>query len=81
MKKSIKQQLLELGMKQEEIDNYCSDLYVLKNSISEKFVSEYEFKNIVITFRSELDGKLWYEIPFAYSEHYKERNLTFRERV
>ena len=73
MEKTIREQLLELGMKQEEIDNHCSDLYVLKNFISDKFVSEYEFKSIVTTFRSELDKKLWYEIPFAYTEYYKNR--------
>ena len=73
MNKTIKEQLLELGMKPEEIDSHCSDLYVLKNSISDKFVSEYEFKSIVTTFRSELDKKLWYEIPFAYTEYYKNR--------
>jgi len=73
MEKTIREQLLELGMKQGEIDNHCSDLYVLKNFISDKFVSEYEFKSIVTTFRSELDKKLWYEIPFAYTEYYKNR--------
>ena len=73
MEKTIKEQLLELGMKQEEIDNHCSDLYVLKNSISEKFVSEYKFKSIVKPFRSEIDGKIWYDMPFAYVEYYKNR--------
>ena len=73
MTKTIKQQLLELGMKQEELGNYCSDLHVLKNSISESFVSGYEFKQNVTTFRSQIDGKIWYDIPFAYTEHYKNR--------
>ena len=73
MNKTIKEQLLELGMKPEEIDSHCSDLYVLKNSISDKFVSSYEFKQNVKSFRSELDGKIWYEIPFAYTEYYKNR--------
>ena len=73
MAKTIKEQLLELGMKPEEIDSHCSDLYVLKNSISDKFVSGYEFKQNVKSFRSELDGKIWYEILFAYTEYYKNR--------
>jgi len=73
MTKTIKQQLLELGIKQEELGNYCSDLHVLKNSISESFVSGYEFKQNVTTFRSQIDGKIWYDIPFAYTEHYKNR--------
>jgi len=74
MTKTVKQQLLELGMKPEQIDSHCSDLYVLKNPISDKFVSEYQFKNIVTTFRSELNRiEAWYEIPFAYTEYYDER--------
>jgi len=73
MEKTIREQLLELGMKQEEIDNHCSDLYVLKNSISDKFVSEYEFKQNVKTFVDDIEHKLWYEIPFAYTEYYKNR--------
>jgi len=68
---TIKEELIQLGMKPEEIDNHCSDLYVKKNAISEKFVSEYEFKNIVKTFVDDIEHKLWYEIPFAYTEYYK----------
>lgn len=50
---TIKEQLLQLGMKPEEIDNHCSDLYVKKNAISEKFVSEYEFKQILAKLQSK----------------------------
>lgn len=71
-KMTIKEQLLKMGMKPEEIDNHNSDLYVFKNSISEKFVSEYEFKMNVTTFIDDIDHKVWYEIPFAYQEYYKE---------
>lgn len=72
--KTMYQQLLELGMKESEIGNWCSDLHVLKNNISTKFVNEYEFKQNVKTFRSEIDGLMWYEIPFAYSEYYNDRS-------
>jgi hypothetical protein len=65
-----KEKLLSMGMKEEEISNWCSDLYVKKNEISEKFVSEYEFKMNVKTFVSQIDKKIWYEIPFAYTEYY-----------
>lgn len=67
---TIKEDLINLGMEENEIDHHCSDLYVKKNSISDKFVSEYEFKNIVTTFRDDIDHILWYEIPFAYTEYY-----------
>ncbi len=68
--KTIRTQLLELGMKENELDNHCSDLYVLKNEISDKFVSEYEFKMNVKTFRDDIDHVLWYEIPFVYTEYH-----------
>ena len=74
MDQTMYQQLLALGMQESELDNHCSDLYVLKNAISTKFVNEYEFKMNVTTFRSELeDRQIWYEIPFAYVEYHKEK--------
>lgn len=69
---TIKQQLVNAGMKESEIDTYSSDLYVLVNEVSKEWLSTYEFKVNVTTFRSELDGKLWYDIPFGYIAEYKE---------
>lgn len=73
MELTIYQQLLELGMKKEELSSYCSDLYVKKNAISDEFVKNYEFKNSVRTFKSQIDGKVWYDIPLAYSEYFNKR--------
>lgn len=71
---TIKQQLLNLGMKENEIDNHESDLYVLKNAISENFISTYEFKQNVETFKDEIDKDIWYVIPFGYMpEHMAKR--------
>lgn len=71
---TIKQELLALGMKENELDTHESDLYALKNDISEKWLQGYEFKNNVTTFTSEIDNKVWYDIPFGYmSEHYVKR--------
>ncbi len=53
-------------MKQEDIDHHYSDLYLRKNAISDKLVSEYEHKQNVKTFKDNIDHVLWYEIPFAY---------------
>ena len=68
--KTTKQELIFLGMKKNQIDNHCSDLYVLKNEISTNFVNNYEYKGNVGTFRSEIDGLIWYDIPFAYINEY-----------
>lgn len=68
---TIKQELLSLGMKENEIDNHESDLYVLVNEISKEWLNTYEFKSNVTTFIDEIDHVLWYEIPFGYMpEHY-----------
>ncbi|GCD12624.1 hypothetical protein [Clostridium tagluense] len=71
MNKTMKEQLLELGMKEAELDNHCSDLYVLKNDISTGFLKNYEFKCNVKTFKSEIDGLIWYEFPFVYTEYHQ----------
>lgn len=49
-----------------ETDNHASDLYVPVNEATKKIISEYEFKSNVTTFVSNIDGKTWYDIPFAY---------------
>jgi len=61
---------IDLGMKPEEISNWCSDLYVKVTEISENFVKTYQYKSIVTTFISNYDKTLWYELPFAYTENY-----------
>ena len=74
---TIKEQLLELGMKESEISNHESDLYILKNEISDQFVQQYEFKQNVTVFRSEIDGLLWYEIPFGYMPEHMQNKGGF----
>ena len=61
----IAEQLTALGMKDEEISICHSDLHVLKNEISEKWLSTYEFKRNVKTYVSQIDQKIWYDIPFG----------------
>lgn len=68
--KTIKEQLLLLGLKENEIDSHQSDLYVIKNAISEKWLGSYEYKGNVTTFISEIDNKTWYDIPFGNSEYF-----------
>lgn len=70
-----RQTLLSMGMKETEIDNHYSDLYVLKNETSTKFVNELvdDFKRNVTTFVSQIDKKIWYDMPFMYVEYYENR--------
>lgn len=62
----IMQDLKAAGVREEDMDNHESDLYVKKTSISTKVINNYEFKKSVTQFRSQIDKKIWYDIPFAY---------------
>ena len=63
---SPKTELIQLGIKNNEIDHHESDLYVIKNEVSSAWVTQYQFKENVEIFTSELDGQKWFDIPFAY---------------
>lgn len=66
MEKSVIQELLKLGMDKEDINTHESDLYVLKNEISTYFVENvYRYPGNVTTFVDDIDGNVWYEIPFG----------------
>lgn len=60
---SIYQQLKDAGI---PIDNHESDLYCLKTPESAAIVRAWEHAGIVTTFISQIDGKVWYDLPFAY---------------
>jgi hypothetical protein len=83
--KTTREELLEAGMKENELGNWCSDLHVLKNDISTEYMkNKYQFPMNVKTFRSAIDGTVWYDVPFAYSEYYAERRalvIRIQQRV
>ena len=56
-----------------EMDTWCSDLYLPVNEQTQKLVADYEFKKNVTTFISNIDKKLWYEIPFAFYPYWESR--------
>ena len=52
-----------------EIDNHESDLYVPVNATTTKLLSFLpQTLKITTTFRNNIDGEMWYEIPFAFSK-------------
>ena len=55
------------------LDNHESDLYALVTDASRAIVARYQHREIVKTFTSEVDGKLWYDIPFAYTPFWERR--------
>lgn len=59
-----------LGFTSDQLDNHESDLYVLKNEISTLVVNVL-VDNKAEVFISEIDKKLWFDIPFAYNNRKK----------
>lgn len=66
----IYQELKDAG---QEISNHESDLYTPVNETTKKIIDRYEFKQNVKTFRSQIDGKVWYDIPFQYTPFYEKK--------
>lgn len=49
-------------------DHWHSDLYCKVTPATRKIVHDYEYYCNVDTFIDNIDGELWYDIPFAYPE-------------
>jgi hypothetical protein len=53
--------------------NHQSDLYIPVNETTKEMVKNYKFKNNVTTFVNQVEGGLWYDIPFAYSPYWESK--------
>ena len=64
MEKTLYTELLRGGV---EISNHESDLYCPVNEITRKILANFplELKNAT-TFYNQINGELWFDIPFAY---------------
>lgn len=60
-------------MDPEHIDHHESDLYLLVNSASSLIVGALDNRALLSVFRSQIDGKLWYELPFCYTPFWAAR--------
>jgi hypothetical protein len=60
---TIYEEAKKLGV---EIDHHESDLYIPVTPETQELVRNYQFRSIVTRFTSQVDGKSWYDIPFAY---------------
>ncbi len=52
----------------EDIDHHYSDLYIRKTPESTAMLKKMRYRNsgLLTTFRSQIDGDIWYELPFCY---------------
>ena len=48
------------------INNHASDLYVPVNGTTQTIVSLYKYRQNVQVFKSQIDKKMWFDIPFAF---------------
>lgn len=71
--RNIYEKAVEL-MQPEDIDHHGTDLYLKANDISKKLLKDYEFRFNCELFRSPIDNKLWYDIPFAYTPGWNLKN-------
>lgn len=82
--KSLKELLLENGLKETQISNHESDLYCKKCKEADIAISAYESvlgQNVCkSTFVDNVTNEIWYEIPFGYMpEHYTNKCNTNKD--
>lgn len=51
----------------EQRGNWCSDLQCRVTRDTERVIDRYQYRHLVTSFHSRIDGTLWYEIPFAFT--------------
>lgn len=50
-----------------DIDHHASDLYLKRTPAAEKLVGRLDNTALLSTFRSQIDGCIWYELPFCFN--------------
>jgi len=62
MMNEVFEKVKELGI---EWDRHASDLYIPVTEETIEIIDSYKFKCNVTRFKSEIDGTMWFDIPFA----------------
>jgi len=70
---SIYTELKDAGI---ETDNHESDLYCLKTEEAKAIIKKHEHS--FTTFISQIDGKQWLDIPFAFDPFWKSKRFRHR---
>ena len=58
----------------EDLDHHASDLYVRKTEKSTEIINKLNNKAMLTTFIDNIEGKVWYELPFCYNPECGEQN-------
>lgn len=81
MATSLYRKLIKANYPKDGIYHHCSDLYVHVNALTCKIVNEWIKENglekslFVDTFIDEIDGRLMYDVAFAYDPWWEERKI------
>ena len=73
MKKETFYQKAVAMLDKNDIGNHESDLYLKCSNLSETLVNQYEFKSSVTRFTSQIDGCLWFDVPFAFDPFWEKK--------
>ena len=68
----------EIEARKIPFDRHNSDLYLPVTAEVMELLCKYEHRRQVTTFKSQYDGKMWYDIPFAYLPFFEERLKSVR---
>jgi len=69
----------ELKKENVPIGSHESDLYCKVTKVSKKIVERYVLKRSVRSFKNQIDGSLWFDIPFEYEPYYSRLNKKMRK--
>ena len=50
-----------------DIDHHASDLYLKRTPASAALVGRLDNTALLSVFRSQIDGRIWYELPFCFT--------------
>lgn len=73
---TINRQLDDIGA---ELDGHESDLYVKDEPKIWAVLGAYEFVCNITRFRSQIDGQIWLDIPFANDDFWDKRRKKVSE--
>jgi len=69
---TIRDELKKLGV---ELSGHYSDLYVEVTPATQKIIDNYIYKSNVTKFRSQIDNKLMFDIPFANDDFFNKKGV------
>lgn len=71
----------EAGIPAEHIDHHYSDLYLKVTPETTALVNKYRYKNQVTKFIDNIDHEPWYDVPFAYSAYFEDKQLDSSKKL